>query len=356
MKKRRNKNKNHKGRWVKGVISLIIISLITITIYKVVDVYTMAFKPNVELDEYLTIKIETGDDFRDVYQQLINQDALIDTAAFSWVAEKMKYKHRIKPGNYAIQDGMTNRELIRMLRAGNQQPVKVMFHNIGTLEQLAGTISKQIEADSAAISGMLNDKQVIESYGFTTETIYAMFIPNTYEFYWDTNAEEFMDRMKSEYDNFWDKKKVKKLDDLGMTKIEVSTLASIVDAETYMSDEMPKIAGVFLNRLERGIRLQADPTVKFAVGNIHMRRVLKKHLEIDSPYNTYRIDGLPPGPISIPSIAAIDAVLNAEDHDYIFFAAKPDFSGYHNFAKTLSQHLRYAREYQRALNRQRIYK
>lgn len=357
MKKRKKRNTKLKKKWIGGIITFAVIVIITLIVFKGIDIYKKANVPNVRIEgEKHAIKIKTGSDYRDVYHKLVEAGILIDTADFSWMATKMNYVSQVKPGNYLIEDGMTNRELIRMLRSGNQQPVKLMFHNISTVEELAGSVANQLEADSTKIVRLLYDKNFIESYGFSPETVYALFIPNTYEFYWDTDAEEFIERMKTEHDRFWDKNRTKKLDELKMSEVQVSTLASIVDAETYMDDEMPAIAGVYLNRLEKGIRLQADPTIKFAVGNIYMRRVLRKHLNIDSPYNTYRNDGLPPGPIGIPSIAAIDAVLDAEDHEYIYFAAKPDFSGYHNFAKTLNQHLRNAREYQRALNRQRIYK
>lgn len=355
---KKKKNKKGKSPLVKGAIAFGIIVVLTLVIYKGIDLYNKSYEPNVRIAdaEEVSLKIPTGSDFNDVYRLLTEKEILIDTADFSWMAEKMDYTISIQPGHYVIKDEMTNRDLIRMLRSGDQTPVKVMFHNIKTLESLSGTIAEQIEADSVEILHVIKDDEKIGKYDFTNETIYAMFIPNTYELYWNTNADEFLDRMHTEYDRFWTESRTKKLEALDMEKLEVSTLASIVDEETYINEEMPTIAGVFLNRLDKGIRLQADPTVKFAVGNVGMRRVLKKHLEIDSPYNTYRNAGLPPGPISVPSIAAIDAVLEAEDHDYIYFAAKPDFSGFHNFAKTLDQHLRYAREYQRALNRQRIYR
>lgn len=357
MKKRRKKQKKALDiKLGKGILAFAAIVVISFALFKAIDVFKKAYKPNVSLkNDQIIIEIPSEAGFDDVINLLIKKDILIDTTDFQWLAKKMNYHAHINPGRYLIRDGMSNRELLVMLRAGRQVPVKVMFHNIVTLEQLAGVVGEQIETDSAEIIRLLEDEDVLESYGFNRKTIYAMFIPNTYEFFWNTGAKEFLDRMKSEYDKFWNKNRAKKLENIGFNKIEASTLASIVDAETFMNDEMPTIAGVFLNRLERGIRLQADPTIKFAVGNLNMRRVLKKHLEIDSPYNTYKIDGLPPGPISVPSVAAIDAVLNSEDHDYIYFAAKPDFSGYHNFSKTLQQHLQNAREYQRALNRQRIY-
>lgn len=243
-----------------------------------------------------------------------------------------------------------------MLRAGRQVPVKVQFHNIKTLEDFASAISTQIEPDSSSLINLINDDEYISEFGFNQQTIYSMFIPNTYEVYWNTKADDFIKRMYSEYNNFWNNKREAKLQDIGMTKIEVSTLASIVDEETYINDEKKTIAGVYINRLNKGIRLQADPTVKFAVGDRAIKRVLTKHLEINSPYNTYKHAGLPPGPINIPSISGIDAVLNYEKHSYYYFCARADFSGYHHFSKTLTQHLRYAREYQRLLNKNRVWK
>jgi UPF0755 protein len=221
---------------------------------------------------------------------------------------------------------------------------------------LAGVVSDQIEADSAALLSLMSDRDFLDRFGMTPQTATAMFLPNTYEFWWDTSPEEFVRRMHREYERFWTDKRKETAEEMGMTPVEATTLASIVDEETIHDDEMPEIAGVYINRLERGMRLQADPTIKFAIDDFTIKRVLKKHLETESPYNTYKNAGLPPGPISIPSIAAIESVLNHSHHNYLYFVAKPDFSGYHNFSRSHRQHINNARKYQRALNRNNIMK
>ena len=241
-----------------------------------------------------------------------------------------------------------------MLRSGIQEPVQLVFNNIRTPEKLAGMIAGQIEADSLEILSLFSNTVLMEKHQFSRETIMGVFIPNTYEIYWNTSGEEFLDRMVREYRIFWNEKRLARARRIELEPMEVMTLASIVDEETFMKEEEVRIAGVYINRLNRHIRLHADPTVKFAAGDMNITRVLNKHLKIDSPYNTYRHGGLPPGPIVIPSISAIDAVLNYERHNYLYFCAKEDFSGYHNFAKTLAQHNKNARSYQNALNRRKI--
>jgi UPF0755 protein len=243
-----------------------------------------------------------------------------------------------------------------MLRSGRQAPVRVTFNNIRSLNELAGRIGKQIEADSTEILSFLNDQNNYSSDGFSRETVISVFIPDTYEFFWNTTGEGFYRRMLREYRNFWNEDRLAKAKAKNLTPVEVSILASIIDDEVAKAEEKPRIAGVYLNRLKRGIPLQACPTIKFALNDFTITRVLSKHLLVDSPFNTYRHNGLPPGPISCPSVQGINAVLNAEDHDYLYFAAKSDFSGYHNFSSTLSQHNRYAAEYQRELNRRRIFR
>ena len=211
-------------------------------------------------------------------------------------------------------------------------------------------------ADSIEILDLFSDENMILEFGFNTETFRAMFIPNTYEFYWTTSADEFAKRMKTEYDRFWDKSRKAKAEEIGLSPEEVIILASIVQSETIKKDELETVAGLYINRLKKDIRLQADPTIKYAVGDYSLKRVLTKHLEIDSPYNTYKNVGLPPGPIAFPEITTIDAVLNYEKHKYLYMCAKEDFSGYHNFAQTLSQHNRNAAKYRKALDKKRIYK
>ena len=244
---------------------------------------------------------------------------------------------------------MSNRQLCNMLNGGLQTPVKVTFNNIRDVAMLAGRIGEQIEADSIEIMNYLNDVANLADLGFTRQTIPAMFLPNTYEFYWNTNAAQFTEKMKKEYDKYWNEERLAQAKEVGLTPIQVSILASIVDKETNKTDEMAKIAGVYLNRLRNGWLLQADPTLVFAVGDFGLKRVLNIHKEVESPYNTYKYHGLPPGPICIPSLAAINSVLNAEKHNYYYFCAKDDFSGYHVFAKTLTEHNRNAEKYRRKL-------
>jgi UPF0755 protein len=275
---------------------------------------------------------------------------------FEWVADRKKYERHVNPGRYKIRNRMSNNDLVNMLRAGLQEPTSLVINNVRTPEDLAVKVAEQIEPDTAAIMNLFRDKAYIESLGFNGYTILGMFIPDTYECWWNISARGFFERMKKESNRFWNLERSYKADRIKLTPNEVITLASIIENETSKTEEFRRIAGVYLNRLDKGIKLQADPTVKFALGNFGIKRVLKKHTEIDSPYNTYRYYGLPPGPICMPSVRAIDAVLNYEKHDYIYFCAKEDFSGTHNFARTLEQHNRNARLYQKALNRQRIMK
>ena len=249
---------------------------------------------------------------------------------------------------------MSNNQLVNMLRGGLQSPVNVTFNNMRDVDQLAGRIAKQIEADSASISQLFHDQEYIKEHGFNNYTIPALFLPDTYQFYWNTDAEGFAVRMLQEYSKFWTDERKEQAKNLGLTPIQVSTLASIVNKETNMTDEMPRVAGVYLNRLKNNWLLHADPTLIFALNDYSIKRVLNVHKEVESPYNTYKYVGLPPGPICIPSVAAVKSVLNAEQHHYFYFCAKEDFSGYHNFAKTLAEHNRNAAKYQQALNQRGI--
>jgi len=293
------------------------------------------------------------------YNTILSQ---IDTAAhvenitkFRQVASYMKYPENIKTGRYAISPDMTIRDAIRVLQSGRQTPVKFTFNNIRTKEDLAKRVSDQLMFSEKELFTALSDSATAAQFGFTTETFLCMFIPNTYELYWDTKLNAFLKRMDTEYKKFWTDARKNKAKDINLTPIEVSILASIVEEECYFTDEYPIVAGLYLNRLSRGQLLQADPTVKFAVGDFALRRVLNRHLETDSPYNTYKHAGLPPGPIRVPSIKGIDAVLTPAKHDYLYMCAKEDFSGRHNFAKTHAEHDRNATRYRMALNQRRIY-
>jgi UPF0755 protein len=317
------------------------------------QLYMYIFNENVKTEKAFIIP--EGATFSQVTDTLEKNDILLNYKAFRWVSKKKSYPALIKPGRYLFKKGMNTNQIVNMLRAGEQEPLDVTFNNARFKEDLAGKVSRYLQADSLSILRLFNDKKKIEEYGFTPETFKAMFIPNTYEFYWTTSAEEFADRMKREYDRFWNETRRQKAEAIGLTPVEVTTLASIVQEETVKADELKRVAGLYINRLKRGMLLQADPTVKFAVGDFSLRRILNGHLEIDSPYNTYKYAGLPPGPINFPEASAIDAVLNYEKHDYLYMVARADFSGYHHFSKTLAEHNRHAARYRAALNERKIW-
>jgi len=277
-------------------------------------------------------------------------------AAFDWIAKRKNYPSNVKPGRYVIDKKMSYVEIINMFRSGNQAPVNVTFNNIRTIYELADKIGGQISADSASIIDFLMDPDMYSKDGFTPENVISVFIPDTYQFFWTTEPEALYSRMLREYKRFWNDDRKAKAMELNMEPVDISILASIVEEEAAKSDEKPRIAGVYINRLKRGIPLQADPTIKFAINDFTVTRVLRRHLEVDSQYNTYKYSGLPPGPVRCPSVQSIDAVLNAEKHDYLYFVAKADFSGYHHFSRTLSEHNKYASVYQRELNKRRIFR
>ena len=298
------------------------------------------------------IFIPTGADY-DTLLTLLGEEGehITDLARFERVASLKGLNKSVRAGRYILKEGMSAKSVVGMFRGGMQSPVRLTFNNIRTLPQLAGRLAEQIEPDSVTLLAHLSSPEVAEKYGFKPEEMIGMFIPNTYEVWWNITPEGLTERMKKEYDNFWNEERVAKLARTRLTQKEVSTLASIICEETRMTDEMPTMAGVYINRLRRGMLLQADPTVKFALGDFTIRRVLNRHLEVDSPYNTYKYAGLPPSPICMPSIKGIDAVLNYKESNYLYFCAKEDFSGYHNFARTLSEHNQNARRYANALNR-----
>ena len=307
-------------------------------------------------DEIFYLYIAKGSGLRQVTDSLSEHHILKNTESFLWVADKKNYK-KVKSGRYELKAGMSNNEIINKLRSGQQKPLKVTFNNIRTKQELASKISKQLELDSADLFKLLNNDDFLKTFGFTSQTVLAMFIPNTYEFYWNISAKAFFEKMNKEYTKFWNTARLAKAKKIRMSPLEVSTLASIVQAEQSMhNDEKAKVAGLYINRLRKGMLLQSDPTVVYAIGDFSIRRVLNKDKEIDSPYNTYKYTGLPPAPINLPEISSINAVLNYEKHNYIFMCAKEDFSGYHNFAKTNAQHMMYARRYQAALNKKKIWR
>lgn len=310
--------------------------------------YSAVYQDNINDDttlEYLSIP--TGSSFNDVMNILTEHNVLRDKSSFRQVAKLMSYSNESVPsGRYALDKSYSSRELISLLRSGRQTPVKVTFNNHRTLNETLGNISQYLEHDSIEYTDYFNKTETLDRAGLTKECLLTMFIPNTYEMYWNTSPEKLFSRMKVEHQKFWERNdRMTKAKHQGLTPEEVFTLASIVEKESQVAKERPIIAGLYLNRLKKGIPLQADPTVVFAVGDFSIRRVLNKHLRVDSPFNTYKNQGLPPGPIYLPSIQSIDAVLNPAQHDYLFMCAKPGYNSEHAFAKTAREHSRNAQRY-----------
>lgn len=296
--------------------------------------------------------IPSGSGFDEVVTILKNDSVLINIDHFESVASYMGYnKDEIPSGRYLLHKEMSAREVVGKLRSGNQDAVNVVINNVRTISDLAGKLSQYLESDSMSILRYLSDSSILNQYNLTVETALTLFIPNTYQVFWNTKPEKLLERMKKEHDKFWTQERLDKLKKHGLSPVEAYTLASIVEKESNYAPERPAIAGVYLNRIKQGMKLQADPTVVFATGLFDLKRVLYMHLETDSPYNTYKYHGIPPGPIYMPSISSLEAVIDAEDHDYIFFCAKADNSGKHVFASTLEEHDKNARLFSEWLNK-----
>ncbi len=332
--------------------ALVIIMLIT----GASILYTWVSSPGLTLAKQDSVYffVRTGEQYPQIYMEFKKSGWLKYDRGFDWVAKRKEYPANIKPGRYLLHKGMSNGRIVDLLRSGKQAEVTLVFNTTRRFDRLANVISKQIEADSVSLVKAFSDTAKMIDLGFTPDQWRGMFIPNTYRFLWNTSADQFIERMSQEYKAFWNPDREKKLSEIGLDKFQVMSLAALVQEETFKVEDMPLVAGVYMNRLRKGMRLQADPTVIFAWGDYSIKRVLRNHLVIDSPYNTYRYAGLPPGPIRIPSIQAIDACLNYQKHNYLYFCAKEDFSGYSNFSSTYADHLRNARKYQQALNRRGI--
>jgi UPF0755 protein len=337
-----------------SVVGLIVLGGVSVYIYNVI------FSPNTAFEsETQSVFVSSESSLQDVVNQI--HPYLKDTDDFITVAKKKGYAANVKSGHFVLKKGMNNNEIINTLRSKNV-PVQVSFNNQHRLEDLAGRVAEQIEADSTELLSAMVSSSFLDSLQISPLESLKYYIPNTYEFYWDTSGEQFRDRMVRYFDEFWNASRLQKAKEIDLSPFEVMSLAAIVQKETSKVEERPKVAGVYLNRLERGIKLQADPTVIFAIQNQNedfetpIKRVLYKDLELDSPYNTYKYKGVPPGLIAMPDLSSINAVLNAESHDYIYFAADVENPGYHKFAKTLAQHNRNARAYQNWVNKQKIYR
>lgn len=310
--------------------------------------------PIADADTTIKVYISPGmssDSLCNVLAQQIPQDKSQEIVRLMYCDE---YDSDNRKGYFELNGNTSIYRAARRLAAGSQTPIKFTFNNLRLLNQLVKRADEYFYMTADSLNALLCDEEICRSYGFSTTTIAAMFLPDSYEFYWTVTPQRFVERMHHYYTQFWNDERLKKAEKVGLTPIEVSILASIVEEETAKVDEMPIVAGLYINRLRRNIPLQADPTIKYAVGDFTLRRILNKHLSTPSPYNTYLNTGLPPGPIRIPSKTTIDAVLNYQSHNYLYMCAKEDFSGYHNFATTLSEHNRNAQRYHAALNRRGI--
>ncbi len=336
---------------MKKIILLILIGAFAGASAIFVPRYLNEYKRSVAQKTTVYIPLES------TYEQMLDSvaTAVGDMNSFSKVAQRASLNVKFKPGRYIFTPSNTNKDIVRTLSMGWETPMMLTLSgNIRGLEKLSGILGKKLAADSAAFMEYLCREDVWKECGFNKENFIGMFLPNTYEVYWTITPEKFVERMKKEYDKFWNPERAAKAQQIGLTPQEVSVLASIVCEETNYGPEMPRVAGVYMNRLKRGMKLDADPTVKFALGDPSLKRILFKHLKVDSPYNTYKNIGLPPGPITIPSIKGIEAVLGYEKHNYLYFCASPSMDGTHRFAGTLVEHNRNAREYQAVLNKMKI--
>ncbi|MDG1660773.1 endolytic transglycosylase MltG [uncultured Winogradskyella sp.] len=340
--------------WAIAIIGLIAFGAIAYYFYNVM------FSPNTKFEENIKyIFVSQDDTYTDVRERLI--PLLADIDGFDALAKQKKYISNVKSGKYQIKKGMNNNEIINSIRS-NSIPVKLSFNNQNSLEALAGRIAIQIEPDSLSLLKAMNNPVFLEKAGLKEETVLGMYLPNSYQVFWDISADDLVNKMQKEYNKFWNADREAKAKALNFSRDEVMALASIVYEESKQKTEQPRVAGVYINRLKIGMPLQADPTLKFAAyklpkyKNTVIRRVLNVHKEIDSPYNTYKYAGLPPGLVTMPDLSAIDAVLNYEKHNYLYFAADPKKIGYHRFAKSLSQHNNNARAYHKYLDKQGIRK
>ena len=342
---------------MKKVIYIILFALISIGGVGGIYFYKIFYESNTLFnEEYVFVKIPTNSTENQLLDSLGKH--VKDLSKFSKAANFKEYFSNIKPGRYKLENGFNNTQIINSLRSNNV-PIKITYNNIETLDQLIKRISERIEADSLSLSNVFYEEKFLNDLGLDSESVFSLFIPNTYEFFWNTSAIQFRERILKEFDRFWNDSRIEKSKKLNLNPIEVMTLASIVQKETPKVDERPTIAGVYLNRLERNMKLQADPTVVYTIKkrdgfDTKIRRVLYKDLRIKSPYNTYVYRGLPPAPIVTPDISAIEAVLNPQKHSFIYFVADVSNPGYHLFSRTNAEHNRKKRQYTNWLKKNRI--
>jgi UPF0755 protein len=335
--------------WVAGLF-------ITCFAYYVWQIFTTPNFDTKEQDTFVLYIPSNSAKYETVLDSLKKNKIVRDETSFRFLSKILKYPQHVKAGRYVIKKSMGNYALINKLKEGNQDPVKLTFNNVRLKEDLIKKIGHKFEFDSTALVKMLDDTSLCAKYGFNSETMMCMFLPNTYDVFWSTTPEKLLDRMQAEYKRFWNDDRLAKAKAIGMSPTEVQILASIVEEETKKNDEKPRVAGLYMNRLNTQMPLQADPTIKFALKDFGIKRILNNQLSVNSPYNTYRNLGLPPGPIRLADLTSIDAVLSYERHNYTYMCASPEFNGYHIFTDSYADHLNNARLYQDALNKRNIMK
>jgi UPF0755 protein len=297
------------------------------------------------------IYIKTGSDYKDVLASLEKDSIVSGSFYFNLVANRLDYPQKVKAGKYPVKKGMSVLNIVRMLRNGQQEPVKLVVIKYRTKEDLASAVGKRFECDSTAFIHFLNNTDSLKQYGLDSNTVMTTVFPDTYNYFWNTTPSRIFSKLRAKYESYWTADRITKAKELGLTPQTAYTLASIVEEETLKKEDKGKISSVYLNRINKGMRLAADPTVKYALREFGLKRIYEKHLSVESPYNTYKYAGLPPGPICTPSEETIDAVLATPSTKYLFFVAKPGLSGYSNFAENYSEHLKFAREYQQWLDK-----
>lgn len=338
----------------KPILTFVFVIAFIYLVFSGINYYTYVGMERVQKDGNLYVP--TGSDLKQQAALLLDSGFIKDSSEYMAFAKKRSYD-TVYPGKYKLTKGMSYRSLFLVVGMGKQTPVRLTFNNIDDLEELAGRLSKQIELDSVTLMEQLRSDTLLVQYDLTPENSLYVFLPDTYEVYWDIKLDKLLKMMIREYDKFWsDSTRVEGLKRVKLSRMEVITLASIVEKECYLTKEMPVVAGVYINRLNKKMLLQADPTVKYAVGDKTLRRILYSHLKIDSPYNTYKYLGLPPTPISSPAKVAIDAVLNYQEHDYLYFCASELLDRTHRFATSLPEHNKNAKKYAKALNQAGILK
>lgn len=345
---KKSKPSSTKSVWIRRTLVIagcLVAGALVYISYRVFGPNTKAFGDN----KYFYVR--TNSTYNNVLDGLEEQGIIRNRNSFDWVAQKLDYPSRVKAGRYKINRGMSNFDIARLLRSGKQAPVVLVINKLRTKDDFVRKISNNLEADSGVLRSLMHDVVYLRQFGLDTNTVMCVVVPNTYEFYWNTGAETVFKKLEKEREEFWTPERKEKADKLKLSENQVTILASIVEEESNKNDEKPLIASVYLNRFRKGMRLQADPTVKFALQDFGLKRIRENHTLFDSPYNTYRYEGFPPGPICTPSEKTLNAVLNTPETDYLYFCARSDFSGYHAFAATYAEHLVNARKYQAELNK-----